>query len=187
MLSKLAATAAFSVGVMLAAAPAHAATVNLALGGPAGPYNLSNPTGIIVPNFLHGYGLIKTKTYNFTFSVSPGAYTLLADMTKYGASTVMGGPQPVAFYLYSGTPTGVHSLLGFSGSALNATFTTNITGGNYYMQLRPVDIAGPDQLVRGGITLSAIPEPATWGLMITGFGLLGLAARRRRELGSAVA
>lgn len=30
------------------------------------------------------------------------------------------------------------------------------------------------------ITVSAIPEPATWGLMIAGFGLVGYAARRRR-------
>jgi len=30
------------------------------------------------------------------------------------------------------------------------------------------------------ITLTAVPEPATWGLMIVGFGLVGFAARRRR-------
>lgn len=31
-------------------------------------------------------------------------------------------------------------------------------------------------------TLSAVPEPATWGLMIAGFAGAGLALRRRREL-----
>ncbi|HWL48217.1 MAG TPA: PEPxxWA-CTERM sorting domain-containing protein [Sphingomonadaceae bacterium] len=38
---------------------------------------------------------------------------------------------------------------------------------------------------RGGISLSltsAVPEPATWGLMIAGFGLIGMAARRRRRI-----
>jgi len=29
----------------------------------------------------------------------------------------------------------------------------------------------------------AIPEPATWAMMIAGFGLVGFAARRRREIG----
>ncbi|MFQ3596525.1 MAG: PEPxxWA-CTERM sorting domain-containing protein [Sphingomonadaceae bacterium] len=29
--------------------------------------------------------------------------------------------------------------------------------------------------------LNAVPEPATWGMMIAGFGLVGMAARRRRK------
>lgn len=31
---------------------------------------------------------------------------------------------------------------------------------------------------------SAIPEPATWAMMITGFGLMGAALRRRRQTGA---
>jgi hypothetical protein len=34
---------------------------------------------------------------------------------------------------------------------------------------------------------TAVPEPATWAMMITGFGLLGAALRRRRQLGAVVA
>lgn len=33
----------------------------------------------------------------------------------------------------------------------------------------------------GRLDAPAIPEPATWGLMILGFGAIGTAARRRRE------
>jgi hypothetical protein len=32
----------------------------------------------------------------------------------------------------------------------------------------------------GGGTITAVPEPATWAMMIGGFGLIGAAARRRR-------
>jgi outer membrane lipase/esterase len=35
-----------------------------------------------------------------------------------------------------------------------------------------------DQLMLGG----AVPEPASWGLMIAGFGAVGFALRRRRAL-----
>jgi hypothetical protein len=34
----------------------------------------------------------------------------------------------------------------------------------------------------GVFSAAYVPEPATWAMMITGFGLLGLAARRRRAL-----
>lgn len=34
----------------------------------------------------------------------------------------------------------------------------------------------------GGFDAQAVPEPATWGLMILGFGLVGFMARRRRPL-----
>lgn len=33
---------------------------------------------------------------------------------------------------------------------------------------------------QGSVGVPAIPEPATWAMMISGFGLLGAAARRRR-------
>jgi len=36
------------------------------------------------------------------------------------------------------------------------------------------------------MTSSAIPEPATWAMMITGFGLVGVALRRRRTNATAV-
>lgn len=37
----------------------------------------------------------------------------------------------------------------------------------------------------GGVAPTAVPEPATWGMMIAGFGLMGAAMRRRRQ-GAAV-
>jgi hypothetical protein len=38
-----------------------------------------------------------------------------------------------------------------------------------------------------GVSMSAAPEPGTWGMMVLGFGAIGVATRRRRTLGSAVA
>ncbi len=42
----------------------------------------------------------------------------------------------------------------------------------------------PIYIHREWIRANAIPEPATWGLMIAGFGLVGAAARRRRATAS---
>jgi len=35
------------------------------------------------------------------------------------------------------------------------------------------------QVTGGFATVVAVPEPATWGLLVVGFGLVGIAARRR--------
>jgi hypothetical protein len=39
-----------------------------------------------------------------------------------------------------------------------------------------------DFIVRA--TVTGVPEPATWAMLIAGFGLVGFAARRRRETAS---
>lgn len=38
----------------------------------------------------------------------------------------------------------------------------------------------PPMAALDGVSLTAVPEPATWALLITGFGMVGFAARRRR-------
>ena len=66
------------------------------------------------------------------------------------------------------------------------------TDGTVFDELRLQSISGKkfnnygyDQLILDNITLSAVtsavPEPATWAMMITGFGLAGSAIRRRRQ------
>ncbi|MBV8971249.1 MAG: PEPxxWA-CTERM sorting domain-containing protein [Sphingomonadaceae bacterium] len=35
-------------------------------------------------------------------------------------------------------------------------------------------------LLAGGLSASAVPEPATWALLVVGVGATGIAGRRRR-------
>ncbi|QTD57656.1 PEPxxWA-CTERM sorting domain-containing protein [Parasphingorhabdus cellanae] len=43
-------------------------------------------------------------------------------------------------------------------------------------------LANPDFAFNtNNINVSAVPEPATWGMMIFGFGMVGGALRRRRK------
>lgn len=52
-----------------------------------------------------------------------------------------------------------------------------------YVELNtaPNNVRAVEQVRIGGIGTPPIPEPATWAMMIAGFGLVGFAARRRRE------
>ncbi len=50
--------------------------------------------------------------------------------------------------------------------------------GTYTVRVR--SFAGPNGTYSGALSLGAVPEPATWALMILGFGLIGGAIRRRK-------
>jgi choice-of-anchor C domain-containing protein len=68
-------------------------------------------------------------------------------------------------YTYEFTATETTSTLFF-------TNTAGFTSGGIYLD--NVSVIGPDP--------TAVPEPATWALMIAGFGLAGTALRQRRRL-----
>ncbi len=42
------------------------------------------------------------------------------------------------------------------------------------------EIAGDGRLTLTSASAAAVPEPATWAMMIFGFGIIGYATRRRR-------
>ncbi len=178
---------------MLSAMPAGAAVINTALGAPAGPYNLGNPIGNIVPNKVNGFVVTRTvpNTYNFTFSVSPGLYDLHSQLSafvnlKVGNVCCTLTAEPISYTLWFGVPSGPNSMLGTSSLGTTAALNlSNIAGGNYFMQINASNLVYPEEVVRGLIELSAVPEPATWGMMTLGVGMLGLAARRRRSLATA--
>ncbi|MFD1612493.1 PEPxxWA-CTERM sorting domain-containing protein [Sphingomonas tabacisoli] len=87
--------------------------------------------------------------------------------------SVNGGPAQV-FALGNG-----QNFFGFSatgGDAITSiSFDTNGTG---VTDLRQVRLGG---------VLAAVPEPATWAMMLGGFGMLGAATRRQRRSVSALA
>ena len=68
----------------------------------------------------------------------------------------------------------------------NNPLTFNYTGGTFTLVVNDVSVAAgsANQEISGQIrnTPLAIPEPATWGLMLLGFAGIGVAMRRRRRL-----
>ena len=68
-------------------------------------------------------------------------------------------------------------------SAVNSPFVVNApTAGLYTFQLSYGETAGPPAVLSFQINdrpVGGLPEATTWGMMIAGFGLVGVAARRR--------
>lgn len=73
--------------------------------------------------------------------------------------------------------------IGLSGFAFALTagltyFTVNSGFSNDDFGTYTMRISGPGDIIPGD-NAPVIPEPATWAMMIAGFGLVGAAARRR--------
>lgn len=92
------------------------------------------------------------------------------------------------FGTYSGffTPSEIEGVLnntlnlvvtGGTGRFLGATGTLTGIGTLDRRVPRPISLLS----VNGTLDLLAVPEPAAWAMMITGFGLVGAGARRRRS------
>jgi hypothetical protein len=84
----------------------------------------------------------------------------------------------------SGTTPGVsrNRPVDATGSATNAQFVYSATGDGYgstYASGAQSDLANPG---RFPVQTAAVPEPATWAMMIGGFALIGLRARRGRKV-----
>ncbi len=64
------------------------------------------------------------------------------------------------------------------------TFVFTAAGASQVLEFFAVGTPGnlPPISFLDNVTLEAVPEPATWAMMIAGFGMTGFAARRRRSL-----
>ena len=72
----------------------------------------------------------------------------------------------------NGNPLGVYGRTTFS--------ITRPTADIAYFRISGVDSYGVNQIVLDGLANGAVPEPATWGMMIAGFAIVGSAMRRRK-------
>lgn len=56
-----------------------------------------------------------------------------------------------------------------------------LTADSYYLQVSGTVLASNDASYAGHLTLAPVPEPATYGMMLGGLGVLGFLARRRKN------
>ena len=132
-------------------------------------------------------GLTMGQTYELSFYWAGGE---LSNRTGYTSIQLTGslGGDPFATTPYLNTATGANPG-SFSGWMLeNFTFTANASSEllSFLAVGTPAANLPPFALL-DGVSLTAVPEPSTWAMMLVGFGGLGYAAYRRRRTVLAVA
>lgn len=121
-------------------------------------------------------------TANFTFT-SP----FVGRGSAQAGSVIVRGDlgSDVDFFalMINGTSGGVFNGAASSAFVIDAPVTTGINTLTITGRLNPGGDRTGDGLVTGSVTIAAVaavvPEPATWGLFILGFGAIGASLRRR--------
>jgi len=172
--------AAASAAAIVAAAPASAVTYVSNLGTVSVP-----PDAFFTPSLLVSTGTVDAY-YNFT---------LASDFAVNGASFTSTNPNAVSFTsvgVYSGTATGASAgtptgtRFAFNGLQETNSFGNGIGFAPVLLQAGSYTIylsgnAATTNTIGSSIRFSAIPEPATWGLMLLGFGMVGFGLRARKQ------
>ena len=141
------------------------------------PGAVATPPSFVVGDGVDGSVTIEdVTTFNADFAAS--SLQVLFDTTLPGSSTLV--PQPFSGLIY--TSEGFRNIVGFTvGSGTNlAGFDASrvsIVGNELRLNLAGLTY-NTDTVV--DLTFAAVPEPASWALMVTGFGMIGSAIRRRR-------
>ncbi len=154
---------------LIANSPVAAATVITAF--TTGPFSLGNSLGTLPATKLK-----IGNTYDFTFTLEDPLGTttstqIQAQLLAHNSST----PQLMQYSLYTGTP-GSGTFQSQSSLDYSPTIAFSPAAGDYYLE---VNYIAANNEVAGGTLTAAVPEPASWAMMLAGFSALGVALRRR--------
>lgn len=136
---------------------------------------------VINPSSTVGYSSLGNFTYSTSTCLSLGGGTSFGNFTiDFGtdafSGTFDGGSTPTATPGISDTAW-LFTILSGTGRFSGATGTFE-GAGLADARTRPTHVA---IAFIGDVITSAVPEPASWGLMLLGFGAIGSAVRRRRR------
>jgi hypothetical protein len=121
---------------------------------------------------------------NLLASVDNGAFMTIASFAQRGTNDLF---QSISF-----GPLTALSSIEFRLTAANQTSAnggTIASGGTFRVENYAPGSTNTPVSINGNVTplLAAVPEPATWGMMILGFGVVGGAMRRRPKVRTTVA
>ena len=143
----------------------------------AGSVVVSGPTTTI--NFGQNPVALPTFSGSFTFNNTVAdLYNIVISSSTPGitfSSVSLTGPGgPYGFSLFPDNT----SLKLANTFLATGSYTLNFSGNNTNPPTGDISAAGA---LTGNVTITPLPEPATWAMMLLGFGAIGLTVRSRRK------
>lgn len=151
----------------------------------------ASPANAVELHFVWSNNGSGSETFNLdTASITADPY--LPDPNDYIEAPITGDSEGLtAVFFGNGAISGNFGIGNFRTAApfgVNPAFAGDITSGTFFTgtNTNPILQFGPGVVysVDNGstLTISAVPEPTTWALILLGFGLVGLAIRKRSEV-----
>jgi hypothetical protein len=155
---------------------AHAADISLA---PAA-IDLEDGVGL-ASRLINGNNAGNTFADQYTFSLS-GLSNVLADVYSFSGNA-KNGLDITGFSLFNAAGTLISS-----GSQLSSGKTDQwvldlgkLAADNYYLQVSGSALSQSAGSYTTNLAISSVPEPATYGMLLGGLAVVGLATARRRK------
>ncbi len=122
-----------------------------------------------------------TFSDHFTFSVTGTLPTNLDAIVSSISRTAATGLDITGLALYTGSGTQLATGTSLQSGAIDVWTVTadNLATGSYYLQVSGTMVSDTSGSFGGAVMLAPVPEPATYGMMLAGLGLVGFMARRR--------
>ena len=159
-----------------------------ALAGHAANTNLG-AVAVGVPTSFGGFAPLGDFTDNFLFSLpdNGGSGYSVANFAPVG----LGGVFNTTFaklmlfsnpdgMLFSGDETFLTESVGTSASSLSLSFA-GTSAGNYYLKVIGEANGTSGGLYTGAISVTAVPEPESYAMLLAGLGVMGAIAMRRNK------
>jgi len=154
--------------------------MNIAGGGLESSFTLSQASVVTGVNFVAWTYQGPITTLDWGISSSPGSATLGTVSPSQVAPTYTNPPYDVSTYNFS---TGSLSLL--AGTYYLPLQSDPTAGGNNpFWDFASANADGSPNLtfqILGTASISSVPEPSTWAMMILGFAGIGFVAYRRKS------
>ena len=131
-----------------------------------------DPSGPVDDGIMQSVATVIGKTYKLTFGLS--SEDVAGDSTL---EVIIGGQST----FYSQSSTGTYFLKGFTTQSISYVATAAMTDIKF-IEVKNSSGGNNDPLIDGvSFASSSAPEPASWAMMLGGFGLLGASLRSQRR------